>query len=399
MLLICHSLPPLMAIGGVVPEEIAEPTAAAGGLFLLFLFAMVAIGFSFLCSIAEAVLLCVTPSYIASMKEQGSGTAATLEHMKQNIDRPLSAILSLNTIAHTVGAAGVGAQAADMWGSQAVGWASAIMTLLILVLSEIIPKTIGAVYCRGLAPWVSRFVQGLVWVLYPLVWLSEQMTKLISGGKQEVVTRSEVAAMAALSMEHGELEVSESRILTNLFRLPSLKVEDVMTPRTVMIAFPEDTTVAEAHQQRPKLSVSRIPIYDGTIDKVTGFVLRTDMLLAQARGEGNTQLKELRREIKGVPAHASLSKLFDLLLNQREHIALVVDEYGGTDGLVTMEDLIETLLGMEIVDEADAVADMQRIARRRWEERARTLGLDHNPPADADVAAPPESNKPTSESD
>lgn len=372
----CPSPLLILAIEGVLPEPVAETAATAGSLFLLIVFALVAIGFSFLCSIAEAVLLCVTPSYIATKKDEGQRTAIALENMKRNIDRPLSAILSLNTIAHTVGAAGVGAQAADMWGNQAVGWASALMTLLILVLSEIIPKTIGAVYWRGLAPWVVRFVSGLIWVLFPLVWLSELMTKLISGGRTEIVTRDEVAAMAALSTEHGELPLSESRILANLFRLPSLKVQDIMTPRTVMIAFPQDITVAEMHERRPKLPVSRIPIYDGTIDKVTGFVLRTDVLLAHARGDSNLKLSELRREIKGVPATATLSHLFDLLLNQRQHIALVVDEYGGTDGLVTMEDLIETLLGMEIIDEADHADDMQRIARRQWEQRAKSLGLD-----------------------
>jgi CBS domain containing-hemolysin-like protein len=369
----------LLAFDDVPLEEVAGTASDAGGLILLVVFAVVAIGFSFLCSIAEAVLLCVTPSYIATKKDEGLRVATLLEHMKQNIDRPLSAILSLNTIAHTAGAAGVGAQAATLWGSQAVGWASALMTILILVLSEIIPKTIGAVYWRGLAPWTARFVQGLIWILYPLVWLSELVTKLISGGKTEIITREEVAAMAVLSGQHGELENSESLILANLFRLPSLKVQDIMTPRTVVIAFPEDLTVAEAYAERPELPVSRVPVYDQSIDHVTGFVLRNDILLAHAQGETNKKLSEMRREMKGVPANASLSHLFDLLLHQREHIALVVDEYGGTDGLVTMEDLLETLLGMEIVDEADTAADMQRIARRRWKKRARTLGLDITP--------------------
>lgn len=376
-----------LAYVNVPVEDVAATAGDAGGLTLLLVFAAISIGFSFLCSVAEAVLLCVTPSYIATKKEEGQRTAVVLEHMKQNIDRPLSAILSLNTIAHTVGAAGVGAQAATLWGSQAVGWASAVMTILILVLSEIIPKTIGAVYWRRLAPWIARLVQGLIWILFPLVWMSELVTRLISGGKTEIITREEVAAMAALSSLHGELETSESLILANLFRLPSLKVQDIMTPRTVVIALPEDLTVAEAYAQRPELPVSRVPIFDGTIDKVTGFVLRHDILLAHARGDSNKKLSELRREMRGVPASASLSHLFDLLLHQREHIALVVDEYGGTDGLVTMEDLLETLLGMEIVDEADTAADMQRIARRRWEERARTLGLDLTSTEDSETDA------------
>jgi CBS domain containing-hemolysin-like protein len=370
---------------------------------LLIVAGAVSIAVSFLCSVAEAVLLCVTPSYIATRKDEGSAAAATLERMKQNIDRPLSAILSLNTIAHTVGAAGVGAQAAVLWGSQAVGWASAVMTLLILVLSEIIPKTLGAVYWRELAPWIARTITVMIWVLFPLVWLSELVTRMISGGRQDVVTRDEVAAMAVLSRMHGELEHGESTILANLFLLPTLKVQDIMTPRTVMISLPEELTVGEMHEQRPDLPVSRIPVYSGSIDNVTGFVLRTDVLLAHARGEQQRKLADLRREIKGVPATASLTDAFSLLLNQREHIALVVDEYGGTDGLVTMEDLIETLLGLEIIDEADAVPDLQRMARRKWEKRARSLGLavapsSTPPPKPQSEAAPPEARPPESTS-
>jgi CBS domain containing-hemolysin-like protein len=394
---------PLLAVAASPTGEAAGAASDAGGVMLLIVAGAVSIAVSFLCSVAEAVLLCVTPSYIATRKDEGSAAAATLERMKQNIDRPLSAILSLNTIAHTVGAAGVGAQAAVLWGSQAVGWASAVMTLLILVLSEIIPKTLGAVYWRELAPWIARTITVMIWVLFPLVWLSELVTRMISGGRQDVVTRDEVAAMAVLSRMHGELEHGESTILANLFLLPTLKVQDIMTPRTVMISLPEELTVGEMHEQRPDLPVSRIPVYSGSIDNVTGFVLRTDVLLAHARGEQQRKLADLRREIKGVPATASLTDAFSLLLNQREHIALVVDEYGGTDGLVTMEDLIETLLGLEIIDEADAVPDLQRMARRKWEKRARSLGLavapsSTPPPKPQSEAAPPEARPPESTS-
>lgn len=349
---------------------------------LLILYALLAIGFSFFCSIAEAVLLSVTPSYIATLKEQGKKSALLLEGLKANVDRPLAAILSLNTIAHTGGAAGVGAQAAEIWGLEsggghAVGYASAIMTLLILVLSEIIPKTIGAVFWRPLAVYIGQLVQVLIWVLYPLVWLSEILTKLIAGNnRQDVVTRDEVAAMAAISAEGGELEATESRILTNLFRLRTLTAHDIMTPRTVILAYPEETTVAEVLEQEPSLTVSRVPIYQESVDNVTGFVLKTDILLAQSGDRPQTPLSELKRDIKAVPATASLSLLFDVLLKQHTHIALVHDEYGGTDGLVSLEDLIETLLGLEIVDEADAATDMQRLAREQWEKRAKALGLD-----------------------
>jgi CBS domain containing-hemolysin-like protein len=343
---------------------------------LLIVYIVVAIGCSFLCSVAEAVLLSVTPSYVAALREQGKRAADILEQLKENIDRALAAILSLNTIAHTVGAAGVGAQAAEIWGSRAVGWASAGMTLLILVLSEIIPKTIGAVYWRALAPQTGRFIRGLIWLLYPLVWLSESLTHLISGGrKQDIVTREEVAAMAALSAQGGQLDTQESRIFTNLLRLRSLIVRDIMTPRTVMLAFPQEWTSGQVLDEQDELPVSRLPIYESSIDRITGFVLKSDLLLSQARGQGHTALTELRRELRAVPQTASLSHLLDILATRGEHIALVVDDYGGTAGLVTLEDLVETLLGLEIVDEADAAVDMQRLARERWESRAQRLGL------------------------
>ncbi|MEM9351731.1 MAG: CNNM domain-containing protein [Planctomycetota bacterium] len=362
-------------------------TAAAeeGSLFWLIFFAFVAIGFSFFCSIAEAVLLSVSPSYIAVLKEEGQRSAERLAALKANIDRPLSAILSLNTVAHTVGAAGVGAQAASIWGNQAVGWASAAMTLLILFLSEIIPKTIGAVYWRTLAPAIATLTQLLVWLLLPLVWLSELFTKLIGGSHQHVVTREEVAALAEIGAKSGQLDPGESKILVNLFRLGKLRVQDIMTPRTVVIALPEEHTVGEVVAQQPDLPVSRIPVYDESIDGVTGFVLRSDILL-RAHDQPDATLATLRREIQTVPSSAKLTALFDLLLKSGEHIALVLDEYGGTDGLVTLEDLIETLLGTEIVDEADTATDMRRVARQRWKKRAAALGLDTHRVSDSNEA-------------
>lgn len=366
-----ESLFPLAS--GPVPTDV-EP--GEGSLGLLIVYAVVAIGFSFFCSVAEAVLLSITPSYIATLKTKGKGVSVLLSQLKENIDRPLAAILSLNTIAHTVGATGVGAEAAGIWGSSVVGLVSAIMTLAILVLSEIIPKTIGAVYWRPLAPWVARAVQILILVLYPLVWLSDQLTKLISGGADKhVITREEVAAMAKLSAAGGELDTNETRILQNLFLLDRLTAQDIMTPRTVMIAFPEGMTVGEVVEKHPDLPVSRVPLYKTSIDQITGLILKTDILLAQAKNNPDTKLSELRREVRTIRDDASLKRLLGVLLNNREHLAIVVDQYGGTDGLVTLEDLIETLLGVEIVDESDASTDMQKVARRRWEKRAASLGL------------------------
>lgn len=350
---------------------------STGSIALLVTYASIALGFSFLCSIAEAVLLTVSPSYIESLKETRAGQARLLEELKNNIDRPLAAILSLNTVAHTVGAVGVGAQAAAIWGDSGVGIASGVMTFLILVASEIIPKTIGAVYWRALAGPTAQFVRVLIALLLPLVWLSELITRVIAGSEnRHVVTREEVAAMAGLSNESGEMKTVESRMVKNLLALEKLTVEDIMTPRTVLIAFPRELTVGELMEKRPDLPVSRLPIYDESIDRVTGFVLKSDVLLAQARNEPDAQLMTLRRDLRAVPSTASLSKLFETLLGEREHIALVIDEYGGTDGLVTMEDVLETVLGMEIVDEADVIDDMQRLARQQWEQRAKALGLE-----------------------
>ncbi|MCG8450516.1 MAG: hemolysin family protein [Pirellulales bacterium] len=344
---------------------------------LLILYATVAVGFSFYCSVAEAVLLSVTPSYVATLKEQGKKTAARWERLKKHVDRPLAAILSLNTIAHTVGAAGVGAEAAAIWGSTMVGLASAVMTIVILIFSEIIPKTIGAVYWRSLAPLIARSIEVLIWLMIPLVWMSDFLTRMIGGGhRQTVVTREEVSALATLGAKSGQIDWGETHILKNLFRLNALRVRDIMTPRTVMVAFPQELTVGQVFQQRPDLSISRIPIYADSIDNVTGVVLKTDLLLARASGEGDKPLHELKRELRAVPRHASLRQLLEDLLDQREHIALVVDDYGGTDGLVTLEDLIETLLGTEIVDENDTEEDMRAFARRRWEKRVAALGLD-----------------------
>ncbi|MBS04117.1 MAG: hemolysin [Gammaproteobacteria bacterium] len=359
------------------PQAIVPPGGLPdGSLTLLIVYASVALGFSFLCSIAEAVLLSASPSYAESLKESSPRSGRLLAKLKANIDRPLAAILTLNTIAHTVGAVGVGAEAGALWGSVGVGIASGVMTLLILVASEIIPKTIGAVFWRALAAPTAHGVALLIKLVLPVVWLSEAITRSFINSKEaERVTRDEIAAVAEMSKDSGELRTVENRILNNLLRLHSLTVNDIMTPRTVILALQEDITVGALMQDGETLPVSRIPIYTDTVDNVTGFVLKSDILLAQARDQPETRLKELRRDLSAIPASASLSALFDHFIHERDHLSLVVDEYGGTDGLVSMEDLVETLLGIEIVDEADMAEDMQRLARQHWAKRASALGF------------------------
>ncbi len=352
-------------------------TSPEGSLFLLLLFAAISIFFSFLCSVAEAVLLSVSPSYPDAIKESKPRGAKKLARLKNNIDRPLAAILTLNTVAHTVGAIGVGAEAGRIWGSLGVGLASGIMTVLILVVSEIIPKTMGAVFWRQLAVPVAYGTAWLITLVYPIVWFAELTTRLFSKTEQEPITRDEIAAVAEMSKQSGELKGVENRILKNLLRLDSLTVKDIMTPRTVIIAAPDSISVEEFLNMHSHLPVSRIPIYEETIDQVNGFALKSDILFAHASGELKKPLSHLKRELNAILATASLSTMFERFMERRDHLALVVDEYGGTDGLVSMEDLIETLLGIEIVDEADVEEDMQGLARKHWAKRAQRLGLEN----------------------
>lgn len=345
------------------------------GLLVFYLF--LALGVSFLCSILEAVLLSVTPSYVAALEQEGSVIGQRLRELKDDIDRPLAAILSLNTIAHTIGAAGVGAQAERVFGSTYVAIISAILTLLILVFSEIIPKTLGAVYWRRMAPAVTRILRVIEWTMLPFVWLSKGITRLLSSkeDRSASVSREEITALAELGKEEGIFEEEESRILKNLFRFSSLRVRDIMTPRTVVQALPEDKTVGDVVEENSEFRFSRIPVYTENRDDITGYVLKDEILLKAAQEEDQLTLRELKREILAIPDALPLPELFERLLDRLEHIALVVDEYGGTAGIVSMEDVVETLLGLEIVDEVDSAKDMQVLARQQWLRRARRLGL------------------------
>ncbi len=362
---------------------------------LLIVYISVALGFSFLCSVLEATLLSVTPAYVASAVETRPKIGEALQRLKANIDRPLSAILSLNTIANTIGAVGAGAEASAYFGSEYLGAASAILTLLILVISEIIPKTVGAVYWRKLVPFAARILPILIFLLYPLVVLSEGLTRLIKAGRKgEKVSKQEIEALTRLGEAQGVFDASESRILSNLFRLGSLRVRDIMTPRTVMFAVPAGTTVRELMprgrkdtssrpddtQQKSTMVFSRIPVYRDGPDDVIGYVLKDELYLRAAHDEHDTPVDSFVRPLLSVPDSLLVAALFEQLLDSREHIALVVDEYGGVDGVVTMEDLIETLLGLEIVDEADRAVDMREMARRRWRERRAKLGTIPPPP-------------------
>ncbi|MBN2319938.1 MAG: DUF21 domain-containing protein [Acidobacteria bacterium] len=373
---------------GTVSAQTSEVSYTHTDVILLLTYVLLALVFSFLCSIAEAVLLSITPSYIAGLQEKKSKLAQLLKKLKQdNVDQSLAAILTLNTIAHTVGAIGSGAKATVVFGSAWFGLFSALMTLMILFLSEIIPKTIGAVFWRKLAKPTAIFVRGLILSLYPLIKISEWLTRLIAHQKGlHVFNRDEFIAMAGIGEQTGKIDRSESRIIRNLFRFESLKVSDIMTPRTVISALQQDMTVLEAMDTVSQIPFSRLPIYGKEIDDISGFVLKQDLLLCKAKNQDNVKLESLKREILIVVEGLSVSGLLEILLDRRQHIAAVAGEYGETKGVVTLEDAVETLLGLEIVDEMDRVEDMQSLARQQWEKRARALGLD--------ISIEPESRKP-----
>lgn len=317
------------------------------------------------------------PSFVRQAERNGSRFGRRLGILKKNIDQSLAAILTLNTVAHTVGAAGVGAQAVAIFGEAYFGVISAVLTLLILLLSEIIPKTLGAQNWRSLAKATTYTCHAIVIGTYPIVALSTRITSLLQSKKKPKtsVSRDEIISLAQIGSSEGILAESESRMIRNLIRFRDLKVESIMTPRTVIGSIPETTPCQQAITQADVMRFTRIPVYSENKDSISGYVIKTDLLQNIADGKPETPATELKRPIRLVSERDSLTRLFDELLSHHEHIAIVIDEYGGTSGLVTMEDLIETLIGLEIVDESDDEIDMRKLARERWAKRAKEMGL------------------------
>ena len=356
----------------------------------LILWATISIFFSFLCSILEAVLLSVTPTFINIKKQKGRDYAITLENLKKDVDKPLIAILTLNTIAHTLGAMMVGIEAeklpfkVEFFGINTVGVVSAIMTLLILIASEIIPKTIGATYWKSLANFTSKALRVLIFPLKwtGILWLLQLTTKLIGGkGHGSVLSREGFLVMTDMAHEEGVFLENESKIIRNLLTFKDILAKNIMTPRTVMKVEDENTTVEDFFNKNLNLRFSRIPIYSNDVDNINGLVLKDEIFKEMALDNGSKKLADLKRNIIIVNRDMPIPELFERLVENRNHMALVVDEYGSVNGLVTMEDVIETLLGLEIMDESDNVSDLQHMARKSWEARAQKLGiLDHDKP-------------------
>ncbi len=337
---------------------------------LLLIYLFIALTVSFLCSIMEAVLLSSPLSYLKVKEEAGKRGAIIMIKLKQNIDRPLSAILSLNTVAHTVGAAGVGAQATIVFGEEYFGLVSAILTILILVLTEIFPKTIGARYWRELSGVSAVIIRAMIFITYPLVIASSFITKIFSSKSVEQTTsREEISVLANIGEEEGVFGEKENKIIQNLIRLKSIKTFEVMTPRVVVSVADENMELDDFLKNKEYLRFSRIPVYSENDEHITGYVFRQTVFEKLAEDKVGLKLKDLKREIVFIPNSKPLLGVWELLLDKKEHIAIVVDEYGGMDGIVTMEDIIETLLGFEIVDEKDTIADMQQFARERWKMR------------------------------
>lgn len=342
----------------------------------LIFFFVLSIAFSFLCSILEAVLLSVSPRYIKDQRSKGSVTGELLAKYKEDIDRPLSAILTLNTIAHTVGAIGVGAMADEVFGANffsvlgiELSYESIIavvMTLAILILSEIIPKTIGANNWKTLSPFTVRTIKILILILAPLVWLSQRITRSLKKEKEKsILSRSDIMQITVEGELSGVLAESESTIIKNLLALEKKTVRDIMTPRSVAFMVHKDLKVDEFLSLEASKIHSRVPIYNLDKDDVIGIVLKDDVFLASSEGRNNMRLSELKREVYSISDTTSLNSFFIRLRKNNAHLFMVRDEFGNIIGLVTMEDLFEEMLGHEIVDESDTVTDLQDHARKK----------------------------------
>ena len=345
-------------------------------MILLFVYLFLALFVSSICSIMESVLLSTPQSFLIVKQEKGNVWAKKFIDFKANIDKPLSAILSLNTVAHTIGAAGVGAQAVKVFGEASFGIVSAVLTILILIFTEIIPKTLGANYWRNLTMITSFTINIMVIITYPLVLMATVITKTFSRNKKEQTTsREEIAALARIGAYEGIFSEREHKIVQNILRLKNVKVNEIMTPRVVVAVADENQSLNEFLKNKDYLKFSRIPVYTENDENITGYVIRQEVFEKLAEDQHNLKLRDIKRKIVKVPNTMVLFSLWEILLENKEHIALILGEYGGLDGVVTMEDIIETLLGLEIVDEKDTFYDMQKYARERWKARQTKYNL------------------------
>jgi CBS domain containing-hemolysin-like protein len=341
------------------------------GVIIPLFFGLLAV--SFLCSVLEAIFLSITPAFVALELKENPRTGQLMEHLKQNIDRPISAILTLNTISHTAGASTIGALAHDLYGNMAITIISATLTISILFFAEIIPKMIGTIYWKELAPVAVYIIQVIIFAMYPIVWISELLGRAFRRPDEPDVTREEVIATAQIGADEGELHAKESLIIKNLLMLNNIYVSDIMTPRSVMFAIDGALTVEEIFDKYKPIRFSRIPVYEGSLDNMIGIVLRVKIFETLSNDHPDVKVKDLVTQINSVPERMTASAALDFFIKKKQHLALAVDEYGVVTGLVTLEDTVETLLGVEILDELDRVADMRQYALEQWQLRKQQI--------------------------
>jgi CBS domain containing-hemolysin-like protein len=347
---------------------------------LLILYLSMALVLSFYCSLLEASLLSTSPIFINIKIKEGKKYAKSLHHFKRNIDLPLSAILTLNTFAHTVGAAGVGSQAQILWGEEYLTLTSIMLTLTILIGSEIIPKTLGAVHWKKLGTFTDISLKIIIYSpLYPFILLTQFITRRLKKDQPiDTVSRLEFQAITDSVIKDGVMNDDESHLLKNLMKFNQIKTKSIMTPRPVILFAEENTPIGDFYELHKDTPFSRIPVYDKELDQTTGFVLKDEFMEMIIEEKGDRPMKDIRRDIPFVIESMPIIRLFYQFIDLKVHIAMVVDEYGMISGLVTMEDIIETLIGLEIMDEIDDVEDMQMLARKNWEKRAKKLGFKTN---------------------
>lgn len=326
-----------------------------------------------------------TFSYLQMREDEGDEWAALLRKYKADPERPLAAILSLNTIANTIGAAGVGQQATLVFGSTWFGLVSALTTILILVFAEIIPKTIGTTKWRSLTSFTARVLRVLIWLMFPIVWCIEQLTNLVKKDDEDeaTISREEVSAMANVGEEEGVFDEDENKIIQNIIKLDDIKAYDIMTPRVVCATAPESMTLRDFYKVDKYDHFSRIPVYADSPEFITGYILRSDALELLAEDKFNVQLAEIKRPLPYFNEETSIPDIWDALIQHKEQISIVIDDYGCLQGVLTLEDVIETVFGFEITDENDQFTDMQQYARERWQQRQKrfkTVSLPQDEP-------------------
>jgi CBS domain containing-hemolysin-like protein len=347
---------------------------------LLLIFFILSVGISFLCSILESVLLSVSMSYVAVLEKEKPAVGALLRHHKENINKSIASVLILNTIANTLGAAAVGAQASKIFGNDAVVYVSVVLTFAILFLSEIIPKTIGAIHWKALAPISAQIIRIFIWITYPIILTTLFVTNKISKGQKHPhsLTREELLQSMLQSEGHGLIDEQESDVIENILNLDNIKVSEILTPRSVMFALNENMTIKEVIATKGAIfKFSRIPVYATSIEDVTGLIL-TKKIFKQALIDDSVPLRDIKKKIFKINENIPVSKALALFIAKKDHMFLVLDNYDQTDGIITLEDCVETILGVEIMDESDTTEDMRELAKRKMKQKRKANSLEES---------------------